>query len=81
MGASLYSLDVPSDFGGRAGSEMNTYHIFPLRMLLALTLVGGEAGDEGAIASAMCDPWLLLSVTDTTLFGAGLGPQLLVGEP
>ena len=52
MGVSLYSLHVPSRFGGRAGSDVSRSHIFPQGVLAAITLVGGGAGDEGARARA-----------------------------
>ena len=45
VGASLYSLDVPSGFDGRAGFDVNTNHIFPQGVLTAITLVGGGLGN------------------------------------
>ena len=54
MGASQYSLYVPSGFGGRAGFDVKTSHIFPHSVLAAITLVGGGAGDEGPRAIARC---------------------------
>ena len=45
MGASLYSMFVPSGFGGRAGSDMIMTHIFPEGMA-AFTFVGGGAEME-----------------------------------
>ena len=48
MGPSLFSLCVPSVFGGRAGFDVNTSHVFPQSVLAAITLEGGGAGDGGA---------------------------------
>ena len=47
VGASLDSLHVPSGFGGRAGSDMSTSHIFPQGVLAASTLVGYGLEMEG----------------------------------
>ena len=78
MGASQYCLHVPSGFDGRAGSEVSMNHIFPQRVLVAITLVGGGAGNGGARARARCGLGLLLcSVANTTLLGVGVGPNLL----
>ena len=68
----LYSLCVPSGFGGRAGSDVNTSYIFPQGVLEANTLVGGRAGDEVARGGARCElGFLLCPVAITTLFSAG----------
>lgn len=40
MGVSLYSLCVPSGFGGRPGFDVNISHIFAQVVLAAITLVG-----------------------------------------
>ena len=40
MGASLCSLCVPSDFGGRAGSKVSMGCVFSWGMLVAAALVG-----------------------------------------
>ena len=45
----LYNLPVPSGFGRRAGFDMSTSHILPQAVLAAITLVGGGAGDGGAL--------------------------------
>ena len=45
FGASLCSLHVPNGFGGSAGTEVTTGHIFPQGVLTAITLVGDVAGD------------------------------------
>ena len=45
VGASLYSLHVPSDFSGRAGFDMNTSHIHSPALLPSITLVGGRPGE------------------------------------
>lgn len=49
----MYSLHVSSAFGWKDGFNVNRNHIFPHGVLAALTLVGSEAGDEGARAGAM----------------------------
>ena len=46
--AFLYSLCISSAFGGSAGFNVDTCHIFPQCVPAALTLVGGGAGDGGA---------------------------------
>lgn len=48
VGASLFSVCVPSGFGGKVGFDMNTSHSFHQDMLVALTLVGDRA--EGGVA-------------------------------
>ena len=60
MGASLYRLCVPNAFGGRAGFDMNTSHIFPQGVLAAITLVRSGAGEGGARAGSRCELGLLL---------------------
>ena len=45
MGASLYSLHMPSGLGRRDGFEVNMNQTFPQGMLAGITLVGGRAGD------------------------------------
>ena len=47
MGVSLYRLNVPSAFGGRAGFDVDARHVFPQGVLAAITLGGGRAGDGG----------------------------------
>ena len=47
VGTCLCSLCVLSGFGGRAGSDVSTGHVFPQDVLAAITLVGGGAGDGG----------------------------------
>ena len=46
VGASLYSVCVPSGFGGRVGFDMNTNHTFRQDVLVALNLVG-DGAEEG----------------------------------
>ena len=48
MGKSLYSLCIPRAFGGSAGFNVNTNHVFPLGVLAAITLTGGGVRDGGA---------------------------------
>lgn len=53
-------------------------HIFPQGMLVAITLIGCEAGDEETRARARCEPGLLLClVTNTTL----LRTEVLKAKP
>lgn len=79
MGASLYSLHVPSGFAGRAGSDLSLRHVFLQGVLAALTLVGSGTGDGGARAGARCDSGLLLClVTITAPLGSG-GSFLVAG--
>ena len=54
VGMSLCHLHVPSDFGGRSGSEMNTVCVFPQGVLAAIDSVGGGAGVGGARATVSC---------------------------
>ena len=60
MRVSLYRLQVPSGFGGRARFDVNTSHVFPLDVLAAIILIGGGAGDGRAKARARCEPGLSL---------------------
>lgn len=39
---------MPSGFGRRTRSEVNTNHVSPQVRLAAITLIGGDAGDRGA---------------------------------
>ena len=71
--ASLYSLHVPSGFGGITGFEVNTSHVFSHGVLAAINLVGGGARDGGARARSWAEPGLpLYLVAITTLSGAVL---------
>ena len=45
VGASLYCLCVFSGFGGRAGFDVNTSHVFAQGVPAAMALVGGGTGD------------------------------------
>ena len=49
VSTSLYSLHVPSGFGGRDGPDMKTSHISPQGLLAAILLVVGGAVDGGAM--------------------------------
>lgn len=44
IGAFLYSLHVPSGFGGGVEFDVNKSHIFPWCVLAAITLVGDGPG-------------------------------------
>lgn len=54
VGASLYSLCVPTGFDRRAGSDMSMNHVFMQVVLVSISFVGGEAGDGGANARVRC---------------------------
>ena len=82
VGASLYSLFVPSGFGGSPGSDVSTNLIFAHGVLAAITLIVGMTGDGGTRARARCELELLLcSVTSTTLSELVMGPTLLEQKP
>ena len=53
------NLQVTSVFGGRAGFDVNTSHVFAQGVLVPITFVGGGAGDRGARARVRCGPGLL----------------------
>ena len=57
VGENLYSLHVPSAFGGRAGFDVDTSPIF-FKMCWQLTLVGSGAGDGRAGAGVGCEGWV-----------------------
>lgn len=46
---------------------MNTSHVFPQGVLVAIKLVGDKAGDGGARDRARCEPELLFSVPIITI--------------
>lgn len=54
VGMSLCNLHVPSGFGGRGGSEVNTVCVSPQGALAAIALVGDGAGVGGARATVRC---------------------------
>ena len=56
----------PVALEGRAGFDLNTGHIFPESMLVAITLVGGVVGDKGPRARARCDLGLRLCLVAVT---------------
>ena len=78
VGASLYSLHVPSGLGERAESDVSMSHVFSQFVLAAITLVGGEAAGEGARARARCElDTPFCSVTYTTILVVWAIPKLL----
>lgn len=82
VGVSLYSLCMPSVFGGKSGFELSMSDIFPQCVVAAIILVGGGIGDEGSRDRARCEPGLLFcSVANITLLRAGPGPKLLKQKP
>lgn len=71
MGASQFSLSVPSGFGGKTVSDMKMSYIFLLGVLAALTLVESGTRNGGTRASARCELGLLLiTIAITALLGA-----------
>ena len=57
-GVSLcWSLLVSSDFGGRAGSQVNMGHFFPQGVLIHILFWGSGVEDRGANARARCEQW------------------------
>ena len=77
VGASLYSLHVPSGLGRRAEFDVNKSQIFPWGLLAPTTLVGDGAGDRRPRARARCKVGLLLcSVAVPTLLGQA-SPKML----
>ena len=81
MGASLDSLHVPSGFGGRAGSDMSTSHIFPQGVLAASTLVGYGLEMEGLKPELGVTQTSPSSVAITALLGEGSDLRLLEQRP
>ena len=78
MGVSLCRLHVPSAFGGNAGFDVDTSHIFPQGVLLDITLVGNvvvmeelEPRQDNKAGLPLC------SVTIAVLSGVGSAPKLL----
>ena len=77
VGASLYSLFVPSGIVGRAGSDVSMSYIFPQGMLTVITLVGAGAGADEARARVRCTRVSPLLSGQDHLIGERLGPKLL----
>ena len=74
----LCRLHLPSPFGGSAGFDTDTCHIFPQGVVTTLTLLGAVAGDGGARAGSRCEAGLpLCSVAITALSWVGSTPKLL----
>ena len=59
VGVSPCSLHVPSGFGGRAGPEVSTNHVFTWGALAAATLAGHGAGVGRVRTGARCELGLL----------------------
>lgn len=77
LGISLYSILVPSGFGGRAGSDVNRSFVFPHFVLAAITMVVGAASGQGARARARYESVLLYSVAIAALLRVVSVPMLL----
>lgn len=72
MGALLYSLCVPSVFGGSAEFDMKKSNVFIQGVLAAITLVGYWSGDGGAKAGVKYE-----SLAVQALSESGLDPELM----
>ena len=71
---SLYHLHVPSNFGGRAGSNASICQVFLQCVLAAVTFVGSVTRDGGARARSRCElGFLLCSLANITGVGVGVG--------
>ena len=69
-------------FGGRAGLDAGTSHIFPQVVLATITLARSGAGDGEARASNGCEIGLpYCSVAITALSGLGSDPKWLEQKP
>ena len=80
-GSILYTLCVPSDFGGRPVFYVSMSCIFP-HVVAVGTLVGGEAGDEVSRARIRCEPrFVLSSVAVVILLWSKVGPKVLEQNP
>ena len=60
MGVSLYRLCVLNAFGGRAESDMDSGHVFPLAVRIAISLAESGPGGRGARVGAGCEAELSL---------------------
>ena len=80
LGAFLSRVYLPTGFGGRAGSDMNTSHIFPQGVQAAITLVGCGAGDGGTRARFRHELGLLFCSVAVTLYHAGVRFQVAGAE-
>ena len=76
MGALLYSLCVPSVFGGSAEFHMNKSNLFIQCVLAAITLVQDWSGDGGAKARVKYE-----SLAVQALSESGLDPELMDQKP
>ena len=73
---------MPNAFGGRAGFDVYTSHVFPHGMLEAISLIGGGAVNGGATAGAAYEVGFFpLLSGHTTLLGVGSNPKLLEQKP
>lgn len=73
VGTSLYSLSVPSVFGGKARFDVNTSHIFSKNTLVE----GGPGGRESGAGSRFEQGLPLCSVAITAVLRAGSGTRFL----
>ena len=76
MGALLYSLCVPSVFGGSAEFHMNKSNLFIQCVLAAITLVQDWSGDGWAKARVKYE-----SLAVQALSESGLDPELMDQKP
>lgn len=80
VGASLFRLCMPIAFHGRDGFDVDTSHVFPQGVLIAITLIEGMAGDGGASTGWEVE-LPLCSVSVTTLSVLSLIPSCGSGSP
>ena len=78
MRVSLYRMQVPSVFCGRAVFDMDTHTIFPQGALAVFALVRDGAGNAGARAGTRYEAGTpLCSVASVALSGVGSDSKLL----
>lgn len=76
-GVLVYSLCVPRVFGGRAGYEVSTAHVFPQCVPAVIILIGGGARDGGTRGRARGKQSLhLYAMSYNTLRGQDRVPKL-----
>lgn len=82
VAVSLCTLYVPSGFGLRAGSDVDTSHVFLHGVLTIITWIEDVAGIGGARACVGSKAGLTLcSLAVVALSGVGSAPKLLEWNP
>ena len=72
---SVYSLCVPRGFGGRAGYEVSTGHVFPQCVPAAIILIGGGARDKGLEPGQGASRGFYYMQSPTPVYGGRIGFQ------